>query len=137
MLLYQSLVAEEPPTHARYADGEDDGDDESPWFFFHAIDEVHAKHRGDQRWYHHDNGDGGQGTHHSVHVVVDDTLIGVHCRFQNVRVDECGFAGLRHLNVDVLNQVGVYFVNLQFELQFRQQRLVATDRSIKIGKGVL
>ena len=134
MLLYQSLVAEEPPTHARYADGEDDGDDESPRFFFHAIDEIHAKHRGDQRWYHHDDGDGGQGAHHGVHVVVDDTLIGVHRRFQNVRVDECCFTSLGHLDVDILNQAGVQFVDLEFELQFREQRFVASDGGLEIGE---
>ena len=134
MLLYQSLVAEEPPTHARYADGEDDGDDESPWFFFHAIDEVHAKHRGDQRWYHHDDGDGGQGSHHGVHVVVDDTLVGVHCRLQNVRVDERGLSGLRHLNVDVLNQVCVQFIDLEFEFQFREQSLIASDGGLEVSE---
>ena len=134
MLLYQSLVAEEPPTHARYADGEDDGDDESPWFFFHAIDEVHAKHRGDQRWYHHDDGDGGQGSHHGVHVVVDDTLIGVHRGFQNVGVDKRGLTGLCHLDIDVLDEVSVQFVDLQLELQFREQRLIASDGGLKVGE---
>ena len=134
MLLYQSLVAEEPPTHAQYADGEDDGDDESPWFFFHAIDEVHATHRGNQRWYYHDTGDGGQGTHHGVHVVVEDTLIGVHRGFQNVGVDKSGLTGLRHLDVNILNQVCIQLVDLEFELQLREQRLIASDGGLKVGE---
>ena len=134
MLLYQSLVAEEPPTHARYADGEDDGDDESPWFFFHAIDEVHAKHRSDQRRYHHNDGDGCQGTHHGVHVVVDDALVGVHRRFQNIGVDKRRLAGLCHLNINIFDEVGIQFVDLEFELQFREQRFVASDGGLEVGE---
>ena len=108
-------MSEEPPANARNANGEDDSDDESPGFGFHTVDEVHAKHRGDQRGNHHDDGDGGQGTHHRVHIVVDDTLVGIHRRFQDVGVDEGGFACLCHLDVDILDEVGIEFVNLQFE----------------------
>ena len=130
-------MAEEPPTHARYADRKDDGDDKSPGLRFHAIDEVHAKHRGDQRRYHHNDSDRRQGTHHRVHIVVNDTLVGVHRRFQNVRVDECCFTSLGHLDVDILNQVGVQFVDLELEFQFREQRLITSDGGLEVGKRVL
>ena len=108
-------MSEEPPANARNANGEDDGDDESPGLGFHAVDEVHAEHRGDECGNHHDDGDGCKGTHHRVHIVVDDTLVGVHCRLKNVRVDKGGLAGLSHLDIDILDKVGIEFVNLQFE----------------------
>ena len=130
-------MSEEPPTGTRNANGEDDGDDESPGLGFHTVDEVHTEHRGDQRGYHHDDGDGGQGTHHRVHIVVDDTLVGVHRRFQDVGVDEGGLAGLCHLDVDILDEVGIEFVNLQFEFQFGKQRLVASDGGLEVRERVL
>ena len=77
-MLNKALAAEKEPCEPRNAHRKDDGEDESPGLGFHAVDEIHAKHGGDQRGYHHDNGDRGERTHHRVHIVVDDTLIGVH-----------------------------------------------------------
>ena len=130
-------MTEEPPAGTRNANGEYDCDDESPGLGFHTVDEVHAEHRGDECRNHHDDGDGCKRTHHRIHIVVDDTLIGVHCRFQDVGVDEGGLAGLCHLDIDILDEVGIQFVNLEFELQFREKRLVASDGCLEVRERVL
>ena len=80
----EPLMMEEQPAHARNAHREYDSKEESPRLGLHAIDEVHTKHGGDERGYHHNNGDRGERTHHGVHIIVDDTLVGVHRGFQNV-----------------------------------------------------
>ena len=110
-------MAEEPPCSARNTNRNEEGKDESVGVLLHAVDQVHAKERGNERGEHHDNGDAGERTHHCVHIVVDDAAIGVHRRFQDVGVDAGRFACLRHLDVDVLDKVGVQLVNLQLELQ--------------------
>ena len=69
-----------------------------------------------------------------MRIVVDDTLIGVHRRLKNVGVDAGGLTSLGHLNIYVLNEVGVEFVNLQLELQLRQQVLVTSDGGLEIGE---
>ena len=71
-------MAEEPPANARNCHRKDNCDDESPGLGFHAVDEVHAEHGGDKCGDHHDDSDGCQRTHHGVHIVVDDTLVGIH-----------------------------------------------------------
>ena len=80
-------MTEEPPGNARNHERDDYGKDKSPRAVFHAVDEVHTKHRGDERGYHHDNRHGGQRTHHRVHIVINNRRVGVHRRFQNVGVD--------------------------------------------------
>ena len=134
---HQSLMSENPPTDNGNQGGQYQRKDKSPWFFLDAVDEVHAEERGYQRGEHHDDGDRRERSDDGVHVVVDNALIGVHRRLQDVAVDVGGLAGLCHLDVHVLNEVGVQFVNLQFELQFRQQRLIASDGGLEIGQRVL
>ena len=84
MLLHQAFMAEKPPAGHGNEQGNDQREGESPKLLFHAVYQVHAEKRGDERGKHHDDGDRGQRTHHVVHVVVDDTLVGVHRRLQNV-----------------------------------------------------
>lgn len=110
--LQQSFAFQYPPGDARDDYRHYDGDEETVRRVLHAIDEVHAEHRGDECWEHHNDTHRGEGTHYGVHVVVDDARVGVHGRLQNVRVDAGGFPCLRHLNVDILNQVGVALIDL-------------------------
>ena len=136
-LLKKPLETQNPPCDARNEDGDDNGNEESVTALLHAVDEIHAEERGYQRGKHEDDGDRREGTHGGVHVVVDDAGIGVHRRFQDVRIDGGSLAGLRHLDVDVLDEVGVQLVHLQLELQFLQQRLVASDGGDEVGERVL
>ena len=105
-------MAQERPGDAGDDDGDDQGDDESERCCLHAVDEVHTEHRGDERRNHQDDGDRRERTHHGVHVVVDDAGVGVHGRLEDVRVDGGGLAGLRHLNVYVLDKVVVQLIDL-------------------------
>ena len=130
----QPLVAEHPPADAGDNHGDDEGEDKAPGFRLHAVDQVHAEHRGDERGNHHDDGHRGERTHDGVHVIVDNRLVGVHGRLEDVRVDAGGLAGLCHLDVDVLDEVGVKLVNLELELQLRQQGLVASDGGLEVGE---
>lgn len=57
---------------------------EAPNGVLHTVEEVHTECRGDEGREHQDDGHRGESTHRSVGGVVDDTLIGVHRRFQNV-----------------------------------------------------
>ena len=98
-------MAQERPGNARYDDGDDQGDDKSERCCLHAVDEVHAEHRGDERRNHQDDSHRRERTHHCIHVVVDDAGVSVHGRLEDVRVDSGGLAGLRHLNVYVLDKV--------------------------------
>ena len=93
-MLNEPFVAEKPPSHRRNSHGNNHGEDETPGFFFHAIDEVQTEHRRDECGNHHDDGDGGQCTHHRIHVVINDAGVSVHRRFQNVRIDAGRLAGL-------------------------------------------
>ena len=90
----QSFVTEKPPATARNGYRKDDSNDKSPGLLFHTIDQIHTEHRSDERRNHHDDGDGGQRTHHGVHIVVDDTLISVHRRLQDVLIDTGRLPGL-------------------------------------------
>ena len=130
-------MTEEPPGGSSSAHRDDECQYKTEWFLFHTIDEVHSKERGNERWKHHDDGDGSQRTHHGVHVVVDDARIGVHCRLEDVRVDGRCLAGLGHLNVHVFDEVGIELVDLELELQFREQCLVASDGGLEIGERIL
>ena len=77
-------MAEEPPGGGCGAYADDEGEDEAEGLLLHAVDEVHAEERGNEGGEHHDDGDGGEGTHHRVHVVVDDGGVGVHRRLEDV-----------------------------------------------------
>ena len=115
----------------------DNGNDETYGVVLHAVDEVHTEERCYQRGQHEDDGSRGQRTHDGVHVVVDNRLVGVHRRLQDVGVDAGGLACLRHLDVDILDEVGVQLVYLQLELQLLQQVLVASDGGVEVGQRVL
>ena len=75
--------------------------------------------------------------HDGAHVVVDDAGIGFHGGVENVGVNIGGFTGLVHLDGNVFNQVGVEFVDGQFELELGKERLVATYGGYKISQAVL
>ena len=104
---------------------------------FHSIDQVHSKQTGDQRGEHQDNGDTGKHLHDAAHVVVDNVGIRVHCGIQDVGVDIGGFSSLTHLDVDILDHVGIQLIDGQFEFQLREQVFVASDGSDEIGQTVL
>ena len=110
--------------------------DEAEAVFLESVYEVHAEERGDERRQHHDDRHGGERTHHGVHVVVDDGRVGVHRRLEDVRIDVRGLTCLRHLDVYVLDKVGVQLVHLQLELQFGKQRLVASDGCHEVRGGL-
>ncbi len=135
--LQQPLVAQHHPAEGADGKRHDERDGKSPGIVLQAIGDVHAIQRGDERGRHHDDGDRGERTHHRVHVVVDDARVGVHRRLQDVGVDAGGLSGLRHLDIDILNEVGVELVHLQLELQFLQEVLVAADRGDEVGERVL
>ena len=99
---------------------------------FHPVDEVHTKKTGHEGREHHDDGHHGKRTHHIVHVIVDDALVGIHRGFENVRIDTGRLPGLCHLDVHVFNQVGIQLIHLKFELQFGQQGLITPDGGIEI-----
>ena len=101
--------------------------EESETAVLHTVDEVHSEERRYKRRQHHDYRHGRERTHHGVHVVVDDAGVGVHRRLKNVRIDVGSLACLRHLDVYVFDKVGIQLVHLKLELQFGEQRLVATD----------
>ena len=135
--LHQPFMAEKPPAAHRNENRDDECEDETPGFLLHAVDEVHAKEWGNERGEHHDNGYRRQRTHDLIHIIVDNRLVGVHRRLQDVAVNIGSLASLRHLNVHILNQVCIQLVNLQFKLQLWQKRLIATDGSLEIGQWVL
>ena len=105
-------MPEKPPNSGRNEYGNEHGDGESDGIVLHAVDEVHAEERRDERGKHHHNRHRGECTHHRVHVVVDDARIGIHRRLKDVAVDVGCFPGLAHLDVDVFDEVGVQLVNL-------------------------
>ena len=116
---------------------DDNGDYETEGIRLYAVDQVHTEERGYQRGQHENDGHTCQRTHEGVHVVVDNRLVGIHRRLQNVGIDAGGFASLSHLDVDVFDEVGVQFVNLQLELQLRQQYLVTTNGGVEVRQRVL
>ena len=136
-MLNEPFVAEKPPCHCRNTHRNYHREEEAPGFFLHAVHQIHTEHRGDECGDHHDDRDGGQRTHHRVHIVVDDAGIGVHRRLQDIGIDAGGLSGLRHLDIDVFDQVGIEFIDLEFELQFLHQVLVAPDRGLEIGERIL
>ena len=127
LFLNQMLEPEEPPRTDGDEYGDDDGNEESEGGRLHAIDEVHTKKRGYERRKHEDDTHGGKRTHHGIHVIIDDTSIGLHRGIKNFRIDTRRFSRLTHLDVYVLDEVSIQFVNLQLELQLEQKGLVATD----------
>ena len=120
-------MAENGPEEEGDEGGDDECDDESVLAVLHAVDEVHAEEAGDKGWKHQENRHRGQRTHHIVHVVVDNAAVSVHRRLQDIGIDIRGFLGLAHLDINVLNHVGVELVDLQLEFQLGQQILIATD----------
>ena len=112
MFKSEPLVAAEPPQGCHGGEyREDDGDDETPAPRLHAVDEVHTEERGNERREHDNHVERREQTHHTVHVVVDDIGIGVHRRVENVGVDVGGLTGLLHLDVHVLDEFGVKFID--------------------------
>ena len=104
---------------------------------FHAVYQVHTEQTGNQRGEHQDNADAGEHFHDAAYIIINNTGVSVHCRVKDVVIDVTGLAGLTHLDIDVLDHVGIQLIDGQFELQLRQQVLVATDRSYKVGQAVL
>ena len=127
-------MTEEEPRKYGYQQRNDNSNDETDRVRFHAIDEVHSEETGNQSRQHEDDGHRGQCTHDGVHVVVDNTLVGIHRRLQDVRVDIRRLPCLCHLNRYVLDEVGIQFVNLQLELQLGKQGFIATDGCIEVGE---
>ena len=111
-MLNKPFVTENPPCNARNCHRNNHGKDKSPGFTLHTVDEVHTEHRGHQGRNHHEDGHRCQRTHHRIHIIVNNTLVSIHRRLKNVRVDAGGLSGLGHLNIHVLNEVGVQFVDL-------------------------
>ena len=109
----------------------------SPPYILHSVDYVHTQQAGYQCGEHEYDADAGEHLHHSAHVVVDDVGVCVHGGIEDVGVDVGGLTRLAHLNVDVLNHVGIQFVDGKFELQLRQEVLVATYGCDEIREAVL
>ena len=130
-------MSENPPKETRHCHRYKQRNGKSEGTCLHAVDEVHTKETGYQRGEHHKNGYRGERTHHCVHVVIDDARIGVHGRFKNVGIDVGGLSRLSHLDIDILDKVGIQLVDLELELQLRQEVLIATDRGDEIGERVL
>ena len=126
-----------PPKEEGQDDGDDDGEGEAPRTGLHSVEEIHAEQAGDEGRHHQEHGHERQRLHHRGHIIIDDIGVGVHGRFEDVGVDACHLARLVHLDADVLDEVGIEFVNGQLELQLREECFVATDGSGEIGQGVL
>ena len=133
----QPLVAQQRPRDTADEEREDECHGEAEARVFHAVDEVHAEETGHEHGQGEHDGDRRERAHHGVHVVVDDARVGVHGRFEDVRVDGGGFAGLRHLDVHVFDEVVVEFIDLELELELLQQVLVASDGGLEVGERVL
>ena len=110
--------SEEPPEAGGDHDADYHGEWEAPPDLFHSADEVHAEEACDECGEHEYDGYGGEHFHDSRHVVVDDVGVGVHCGVEDGVVDGGHLARLAHLDVDVLDHVGVEFVDGEFELEF-------------------
>ena len=127
LFLNQMLEPQEPPRTDGDEYGYDNGYKESEGGCLHAIDEVHTEKRGYERRKHEDDTHGGKRTHHGIHVIIDDASIGLHRGIKDFRIDTRRLSRLTHLDVYVLDEVSIKFINLQFELQFEQKRLITTD----------
>ena len=118
-----------PSEDAIEESGDDDGEHnhhgEAPPRGFHAVDEIHSEDARDECGEHEDDGNARHLFHDARHVVVDDAGVGFHCGVKDVGVDVGGFSCLVHLNRDVFDEVGVQFIDGQFELQFGKQGFVA------------
>ena len=116
--LYPSLLAEYTITDESHHDGEDDGDGEAPPHFFHARNQVHTEDTCHERRNHEDDIEARHLLHQARHIVVDDVGISFHRRVEDVGVDIRCLPRLVHLNGDVLNEIGIEFIDRQFKLQF-------------------
>ena len=103
----------------------------------HAVDEVHAEEAGYERREHQDNADACEHLHDRTHVVVNQVGVGVHRGVEDVRVDVRCLASLAHLDADVFYHVCVELVDGQFELELREQILIASDGCDEVGEAVL
>ena len=129
--------AEQGIEHGGYEHGAACHKRESPPRSFHAVDQVHTEDTCDKRGEHQDDGDGSHLLHDARHAIVDDAGVSLHGGVQDVCVNVGSLSGLIHLNGNVLNKVGIHFIDGQFELQLREQRFVATDGGDEIGQTVL
>ena len=136
-LLYPCFVFEIPHKGNGDANGEEECEGEAPANLLHAVYQVHAEEAGNERGEHQDNADAGEHLHDGAHVVVDDVGISVHCGVKDVSVDVGGLAGLTHFDANVLYHVCVEFVDGQFELEFGEQILVASDGGDEVSEAVL
>ena len=136
-MLNEPFMPENEPCDDRNCHRKNHSEDKSPRCILHAVHQIHAEQRGDERGAHHHDRHRRQRTHHRIHIIINNRGIGVHRRLQDVGVDRGGLAGLRHLDVHVLDEVGIEFVDLQFELQLLQQVLVAADGGLEVGERVL
>ena len=136
-LLNPGFPAEEPVKAARYQYRQHAYQREGPPGCFQPVDHVHSEDTGDERGEHEDDGHGGHLFHHRSHIIINNVGIGFHGGVQDVGIDVGGFARLVHLDGDVLNQIGVKLIHRQLELQFRKQRLVATDGGDEVRQAVL
>ena len=135
--LNPSLSLEIPHKYDGDSNGKSECKWESPPCIFHSVDEVHAEEAGYQSGEHEYDTDTGEHLHHSTHVVVDDVGIGIHGGVEDVGIDVGGLPCLTHLDVYVLYHVCIQFVDGEFELQFRKQVFISSDRSDEIGETVL
>ena len=135
--LYPGLAAEQPIEYARHDKREDDNEQEAPPRILQSRHEVHTEDAGDERGKHEDNGHGSHLFHDASHIIIDNAGVGLHGRVENVGVDIRRLAGLVHLDGDVLDEVGVEFVHGEFEFQFGEEGLVATNGGNEIGQAVL
>ena len=87
----------------------------------HAVDEVHTEHGGDEGWEEDDHVERREESHHRVHIIINNVRIGVHRGVEDVDVDGCRLTCLVHLNVHVLNEFGIQFIDWQTELQLAQK----------------
>ena len=133
-MLNKPFMPEYEPCSDRNSHRKHHCEDKSPCRIFHAVYQVHTEQRGDERGAHHHDRHRRQRTHHRIHIIINNGRIGVHRRLQDVGVDLGGLGGLRHLDVHVLDEVGIEFVDLQFELQLLQQVLVAADGGLEVGE---
>ena len=64
------LLSEPQERHSRACHASDDGNGESPPPLLHSIDEVHAKHGGDEGWEKDNHVERSEQPHHRVHIII-------------------------------------------------------------------
>ena len=112
----------EPPQRHRCANHTgNDGDRETHLPPFHTVDEVHAEHGRDESREKDDHVQRRQKPHHRIHIIINNVRVGVHRRVKDVDVDGGGLTRLVHLDVHILNEFGIQFIDRQTELQLAQQ----------------